>query len=134
MSGWRGLRGVWPAVLVCGGSFAIVQFCVEQLRRPELVDIVGGLVSIAALALFCRVWQPQEAWEFADGGGAHASRGAVCGGSASAAGSACRWSVGDSRQPDAHASDAPRVARAWMPWVFLSVIVIVWGLGRSRRS
>ena len=35
MSGWRGLRGAWPAVLVCGGSFAIVQFLVEQLRRPR---------------------------------------------------------------------------------------------------
>ncbi len=33
MSGWRGLRGAWPAVAVCGGSFAIVQFLVEQLRR-----------------------------------------------------------------------------------------------------
>src|SRR5439155_1934506 len=21
MSGWRGLKGVWPAVLVCGGTF-----------------------------------------------------------------------------------------------------------------
>ena len=26
MSGWSGLRSVWPAVAVCGGSFAIVQF------------------------------------------------------------------------------------------------------------
>src|SRR5688572_22372021 len=26
MSGWRGFVGVWPAVLVCGGVFAIAQF------------------------------------------------------------------------------------------------------------
>src|SRR5262249_33719979 len=25
MAGWRGVWGVWPALLVCGGSFAIVQ-------------------------------------------------------------------------------------------------------------
>ena len=58
MSGWRGLRGVWPAVLVCGGTFAIVQFAWSNFVGVELVDIVGGLVSIAALALFLRVWQP----------------------------------------------------------------------------
>ena len=53
MSGWRGLRGVWPAVLVCGGSFAVVQFSWSNFVGPELVDIAGGLVSIGALALFC---------------------------------------------------------------------------------
>ena len=64
MSGWRGLRGVWPAVLVCGGSFAVVQFAWSNLIGPELVDIAGGLVSIGALALFVRVWQPRDVWEF----------------------------------------------------------------------
>ena len=64
MSGWRGLRGVWPAVLVCGGTFAIVQFAWSNFVGVELVDIAGGLASIAALALFCRVWQPRDVWEF----------------------------------------------------------------------
>ena len=64
MSGWRGLRGVWPAVLVCGGTFAVVQFAWSNYVGVELVDIAGGLASIAALALFCRVWQPREVWEF----------------------------------------------------------------------
>ena len=60
MSGWRGFVGVWPAVLVCGGSFAIVQFLWSNYVGPELVDIVAGLVSIAALAFFCRAWHPQD--------------------------------------------------------------------------
>ena len=99
MSGWRGLRAVWPAVLVCGGSFAIVQFAWSNYVGVELVDIAGALTSIAALALFCRVWQPHETLES---------------GSASA--------------PAGHALATPGVARAWMPWAFLSVAVIVWGL------
>ena len=66
MSGWRGLRSVWPAVLVCGGTFAIVQFAWSNFVGVELVDIAGGLASIAALAAFCRVWQPRDAWESAD--------------------------------------------------------------------
>src|SRR6478736_3981193 len=64
MSGWRGLRGVWPAVLVCGASFAIVQFAWSNTIGVELVDIVGGLASIGALALFLRGWQPRDHWDF----------------------------------------------------------------------
>src|SRR6188472_3293416 len=63
MSGWRGLRGVWPAVVVCGGTFAAVQYLWSNYVGPELVDIAGGLASIAALALFARVWQPREVWD-----------------------------------------------------------------------
>ena len=73
MSGWRGLRGVWPAVLVCGGSFAIVQFLWSNYVGPELVDIVGGLVSLGCLALFCTWWQPAETWDFPARDGGQAS-------------------------------------------------------------
>ena len=67
MSGWRGLRGVWPAVLVCGGVFAIVQFWWSNYVGPELVDIVGGLASLVALAAFCLVsGSRNELFEFPD--------------------------------------------------------------------
>ncbi len=103
MSGWRGLRGVWPAVLVSGGLFALVQFFWSNYVGPELVDIVGGLVSLIGLALFCRVWHPREVWDF----------------EAAAAGF-----------PSAPVGTASRavLVRAWMPWVFLSITVILWGL------
>ena len=100
MSGWRGLRGVWPAVLVCGSLFAVVQFAWSNAVGPELVDIVGGLVSLVGLAAFCRVWKPREVWEFP---------------------SVPRPLVGA-------ALARPVVVRAWMPWVFLSIAVILWGL------
>jgi lactate permease len=107
MSGWRGLMGVWPAVLVCGGSFAIVQFVWSNWVGPELVDIVGGLTSIAALALFSRVWQPRDVWDFP--------------------GSSSPHPVAESAAPtEVMARGA--VFRAWVPWIFLSVAVILWGL------
>src|SRR4051812_44160096 len=105
LSGWRGLRGVWPAVLVCGGTFAVVQFLWSNFVGVELVDIAGGLASIAALALFSRVWQPRELWEFP--GAAPQAHSADRGGPVFARGA---------------------VLRAWMPWLFLSVAVILWGL------
>ena len=108
MSGWRGLRGVWPAVLVCGGTFAIVQYAWSNFVGVELVDIAGGLASIAALALFARVWQPREVWEFPEARGS---------------GLAVRGSQVDETAPPRGA-----LVRAWMPWVFLSLAVILWGL------
>jgi lactate permease len=125
MSGWKGLRGVWPAVMVSGGSFAIVQFLRSNYVGPELVDIVGGLVSLGSLALFCTWWRPAEAWEFPDA--AHES---TAGGSLPAKAGSHAAPGGGSHAAGAgsHASNAS-VRRAWMPWVFLSVFVTAWGAG-----
>ena len=124
MSGWAGLRSVWPAVLVCGGTFAVVQYAWSNFIGVELVDIAGGLASIAALAAFCRVWQPKDHW-------ADASVAAPSGGSAFPEAPSDRSvAVASARQPVATQS----VARAWMPWLFLSVAVIVWGLAPVKAT
>jgi lactate permease len=107
MSGWRGLRSVWPAVLVCGGTFALVQFAWSNFIGVELVDIAGGLASIAALTLFCRVWQPRDEWDSPDVAAPLSATARARTGTPAIAGS---------------------VAHAWVPWVFLSLAVIVWGL------
>ena len=35
MSGWRGVVGCWPAILVCGGSFAGIQFVTANFHGPS---------------------------------------------------------------------------------------------------
>jgi lactate permease len=134
MSGWRGLRSVWPAVLVCGGTFAFVQFAWSNYIGVELVDIAGGLASIFALGLFCRVWRPSDHWESADVAspmsasvvGSALALSTSVGASASAQASADK-SAGQARAPK------KAVARAWVPWIFLSVAVIVWGLAPTKK-
>jgi lactate permease len=120
MSGWSGLRGAWPAVLVCGGSFALVQFAWSNYVGVELVDIVGGLASIGAVAVFSRVWQPREVWDFP-------ATVAATHGSPVVARSA-RPGLDSSGFRDAPPPSQAAVRRAWMPWLFLSVAVILWGL------
>ncbi len=66
MSGWRGVVGCWPAILVCGASFGGIQFVLSNFHGPTLVDVVGGLGSLACLTLFLKVWQPKEVWRFPD--------------------------------------------------------------------
>jgi lactate permease len=116
MSGWQGLRGVWPAVLVSGGSFAIVQFAWSNYVGPELVDIMGGLVSILSLTLFCRVWRPASTWDFPEAQRAgDESNGA-------------RPMRGVAVVAPATTMARSILVRAWMPWVVLSVFVTIWGL------
>jgi lactate permease len=66
MAGWRGALGVWPALFVCGGSFAGVQFLVANYHGPWLVDVAGGLISLVSLALVLKVWRPRNTWRFPD--------------------------------------------------------------------
>jgi lactate permease len=64
MSGWQGVRGCWPAILVCGGSFAAIQFCTSNFHGPTLVDVFGGIGSLLSLTLFLQFWQPKQIWRF----------------------------------------------------------------------
>ena len=106
MAGWRGLVGVWPAVLVCGGTFAAVQYAMATFVGAALVDVVGGVASLVVLAVFLRVWKPGREWRHGDG-----------------------WS----EPSGGEAWDSPaRIAWAWMPWALLSAAVFVWGLPPAR--
>ncbi len=68
MAGWKGVKGCWPAILVCGGSFAVIQFGLSNWHGPALVNIVGGIGSLVMLTVFLRFWQPKEIWRFAEKG------------------------------------------------------------------
>ena len=58
MEGLRGLLRVWPAALVCGGTFAAVQFCVSNFIGPYLTDILASLCSVIGLVILLRIWHP----------------------------------------------------------------------------
>ena len=107
MAGWRGVVGVWPALVVCGGTFALVQFLIANFHGPWLVDVAGGLVSLVSLALFLKIWQPAATWHFADE--SHESRATA---------------------PTSYGSR--QVLSAWVPWLLLTVFVFVWGLPQVK--
>src|SRR5918999_2692510 len=61
-AGIRGMLAIWPAILVAGASFALPQYVISNFHGPWLVDVVSSVLSMGALALFLRVWQPRERW------------------------------------------------------------------------
>src|SRR4051812_22151927 len=107
---WRRVWEVWPALLVAGGSFAATQFVVGNYMNYRLVDIAGGLVSMAAVAGLCRVWRPRtESRKDAE-----MQRGKEAGERAG--------------RVDASLSSASPLL-AWLPWALLVVLVFLWGYG-----
>src|SRR6185312_16386108 len=64
MGGWKALRGVWPAALVCGVAFAATQYLVSNYIGPYLTDILASLATILGLVALISLWKPpQEAAE-----------------------------------------------------------------------
>ncbi|QAZ40919.1 lactate permease [Methylibium sp. Pch-M] len=113
-AGWRGMKQIWPAVLVTGVSFAVPQFLVSNYMGPELVDVIAAICSMTALVLFLRVWQPSEIWTSVSLKGHEKD-----GGEARAATAPTRHARAD-------------VVKAWTPWVILTAFVFVWGLPATK--
>ncbi len=109
-AGRKAMWEIWPAILVTGASFAISQFLVSNYIGPELVDVISSLVSMSALVLFLRVWQPKAIWTSVSLKGRHHE-------------GAPAQSVA---APQKH--DSAALIRAWMPWFILTVFVFLWGL------
>ncbi|HSH95816.1 MAG TPA: L-lactate permease, partial [Roseimicrobium sp.] len=112
-SGWRGLRGVWPAALTAGLGFAIPQLLVSNLHGPWLVDTISGAISIVSVVLLLRVWKPADRWspegkEITD--------------------------PSESKR-DAATNHSPKaVLGAWMPWIILTGFILVWGLPQWKTQ
>ena len=98
MSGWKGWRGVMPAALLCGVSFAGAQFLVSNYIGPQLTDIISSLAALGSLVLLLKFWRPRE-----------------------------RFSLEGHRRivPDHH-SFANTVV-AWTPYLLLVMLVLIWG-------
>jgi L-lactate permease len=62
-SGRTALIEIWPAALVCGGSFAIVQFAVSNFIGAQLTDILSSLAAMGSLVLLLRFWRPTQTKE-----------------------------------------------------------------------
>jgi lactate permease len=61
IDGRRGLRQAWPAALVAGLTFGVLQFTVSNYVNYQLTDIIASIVSAGAVVGLTRVWRPGAA-------------------------------------------------------------------------
>ncbi len=107
MGGWKGLRGVLPAALACGISFAGTQFVVSNFLGPELTDILSSLAAIGSLVLLFSFWKPKDHFEL----------------------------EGHSDPPPARRQhSAAELIHAWSPYALLVIFVLAWGLLKNQLN
>jgi lactate permease len=109
-AGWKGMKDVWPAILVTGVSFAVPQYLISNFINPWIVDIGASLISMACLIGFLKIWHPKEIWT-----------------------SPALRTKDDSAvgrpvpQPPA---TKPTTAQVWMsllPWIIVCIVLLLWG-------
>ena len=126
MVGWRETFEVFPAILVVGVSFALTQFFWSNYVDSNLVDIMGGVVSIAATVVFLRFWKPKKIWRF-DYDEKPAAMPPPAAGIADQFGG--QWAASDfDDNLEVRSYPLGRVLKAWTPFAVLSLFVLVWGL------
>ena len=106
LCGWRRTWEVFPALIVAGVLMAVTQFLIANLSGPWTAGILSGVVTLAGLWLFLRIWKPRTLWDF------------------------------PGRSPDAaeRTTVAPLAAlRAWLPYILMSVMVLLWSLAPVSR-
>ena len=104
VSGGKGLRRNWPVALVTGLSFALTQFLVSNFWGPYIADVLASSISIFATVGFLKIWSPKSA-ETA---------------------SARNVSEVDAAGKQATPLTGGESFAAWLPWVLLSVVVVLW--------
>jgi lactate permease len=100
MAGPKRAFEVWPAILICGLSFAVTQFYVSNYIGHELTDILSSLACIGAMVLVLKFWKPPTIMRL----------------------------EGDKEatlEIKRHAGK--EVFVAWLPYLLLVIFVLVWG-------
>ena len=116
-AGWKGMRDVWPAILVTGVSFAVPQFLISNFINPWIVDIGASLISMACLILFLKVWQPKQLWTSAALRGKDESAGTM-----------------PKRAATTRKVSTGEMWMALTPWIIVCVILLVWGTNWFKGS
>ena len=115
-AGWRGMKEVWPAILVTGISFAVPQFVISNYINPWIVDIGASLISMGCLILFLRVWHPREVWT------SPALRGR----------DESQETMAKAPPLDKTPLTSSELFGALLPWIIVCILMLIWGNGAFK--
>jgi lactate permease len=115
-AGWKGMKDVWPAILVTGVSFAVPQFVISNYINPWIVDIGASLISMGCLILFLKVWQPKVLWLSP----------ALRGRDESAS------TMRAAKPMDKTSLTQAELWGALLPWIIVCIVMLIWGTGAFK--
>jgi lactate permease len=108
MVGWKKTMEVLPAIVVCGVTFAVAQWGTASYLGPYLPDVTASLLTLAALVILLKFWQPPTVWTFDH--------------------------EPESQGKETHNYTGGQVFRAWAPYLVLTVMVLIWGIPSLKTS
>jgi lactate permease len=117
-AGYRGMKEIWPAILVTGVSFAVPQFLISNFINPWIVDIGASLISMACLIGFLKIWKPKVVWT-------------------SPALRTRDDSAATMTKKPAKAAAEPGTRQIWfalLPWIIVCVILLLWGTNAVKAA
>ena len=121
---WKQVFEVWPACVVAGGTFALMQLYASGTPALHLMtDVVSGVFSVICTALFLRfVWHPKTRFLLKN------ERDEL---------------IRQGKNPDSMATDSSawkypytvgQTIYAWMPWVILIACCALWGMPEFKKT
>ncbi|GAX89503.1 L-lactate permease [Effusibacillus lacus] len=99
MGGWKAAKGVLPAAIVAGVSFAAAQFISSNYFSYQITDLAASFSSIIAMAILLVFWKPKDKWTFE--------------GAQVQLASDKKYTAG-------------QVAVAWSPYVITMIVIFIW--------
>ena len=119
---WKQVFEVWPAAIVAGGTFAIMQFFASGTEQFHLMtDVVSGVFSVICTAVFLRfIWHPKTRFLLRSEREALEREGK----------SIAQAEAVEYKYPYSFA----QTARAWMPWVILIACCALWGTPDFKKT
>ncbi len=118
MTTTRGTIEVLPALLVSGGSFALIQWFWSNHVESGLVDVVAAIGSLLTMVVFLQVWRPARTERV--GPTPSAGNGPSSGGGGVALATGTRLG-------------ARTVLVAWSPFIVASVLIFVFGMPGAAK-
>ena len=116
LCGWKRTWEIFPALLVAGLLMSVTQLLISQFSGPWTAGILSGIVTLAGLWLFLKVWSPRSTWDFPSAAGKPLDGTPAAGPAAGPQDSAMKLS-------------GLATLRAWLPYLLMSVMVLLWSLG-----
>ena len=101
MGGWGALARVFPAALLCGITFAGLQFTISNFVGPQLTDLIASLCAMGVLVVLFLFWKPTDSAKYELSAAAKAA--------------------------DKSDHSVGQVFLAWSPYLLLVICVLLWG-------
>ncbi|MBM7648198.1 lactate permease [Bacillus ectoiniformans] len=98
LDGFKGIKEIFPAILVTSVTYTASQAAITIFLGPELADIIPSLLAMGSLALFLKKWQPKQIFLL----------------------------NGQPAKVEKHSLS--EVIKSWSPFYLLTIFILIWSL------